>query len=118
MLNEEKDLLPISQVKWVFVPRYDELSVRALWPHVKEQKDVMKYIPDRFRKGQFCQRSYFFNILNTVMPEYVKKLLEHANNLRMNIRIAEGRKECLIISERWYQKLMEFPFISSKYNIG
>ena len=32
VLTEEKKLLPLNQVKYVNVPRYDELSVKKFWP--------------------------------------------------------------------------------------
>ena len=34
VLTEEKALLPLSDVKLVTVPNYDELSVKNLWPHM------------------------------------------------------------------------------------
>ena len=47
VLKEEKRLLPLSDVKYVKVPRYDELSVRRFWPIFREDENFMKYIPDK-----------------------------------------------------------------------
>ena len=33
-------------------------------------------------KGKLPSRVYFFNILNTVEPEYTHKLIAHANEMR------------------------------------
>ena len=116
VVNEEKDLLPVSEVKWVNMPQYDELSVSNLWPQVKTQKEVMKYIPSKFRKGQQCSRAYFFNVLNTVLPAYVDKLIKHANNKRMDAGIDDPKLDYIELSDRWYKELMAFPFVSSKQN--
>jgi len=32
ILKDEKKLLPLADVKYVNVPRYDELSVKRFWP--------------------------------------------------------------------------------------
>ena len=36
VLCEEKKLLEVSQVKFVNVPKYDELSVDSLWPKMQD----------------------------------------------------------------------------------
>ena len=32
VLAEEKELLPINNVRFINVPHYDEISVKSLWP--------------------------------------------------------------------------------------
>ena len=53
------------------MPPYDELSVKDLWPQMYDHKEFMKFFPSKFPKGRFPDRKYFFNIMNTVMEEYV-----------------------------------------------
>lgn len=36
VLTEEKELMPLSEVKLVTVPNYDELSVKNMWPHMQQ----------------------------------------------------------------------------------
>ena len=36
ILREDKDLLKMSEVKFVHVPKYEELSVKHLFPLLKE----------------------------------------------------------------------------------
>ena len=43
---EEKDLLPLKEVKWINVPLFDELSVVKIWPMTKENKQIKKYFPN------------------------------------------------------------------------
>ena len=39
----------------------------------------MQYFPDKFPKGRVPDREYFWNIMNTTMPEYTESLIKHAN---------------------------------------
>ena len=84
VLAEEKHLLSNNEVKPVNVPLYDELSVKKFYPMVLDDKEVMKYLPDPTPDIRLPDRKYFFNILNTVKPEYMKNVIEFANNQRMS----------------------------------
>ena len=79
VLNEEKELLPISEVRFVNVPMYDELGVKHLWPQMQNSSDFMKYFPDKLPKGRLPDREYFFNLMNTINPTYTAQLIKHAN---------------------------------------
>jgi len=71
VLNEQKKLLPLTDVKYVNVPRYDELSVRKFWPILRQDKTFMKFMPDKDNEHIFPEREYFWNIANTVQNDYV-----------------------------------------------
>ena len=79
ILAEEKELLPIKDVRFINVPMYDELSVKRLWPEMKNSPDFMKYFPDKLPKGRLPDRDYFFNVMNTVNGVYTEQLIKHAN---------------------------------------
>ena len=79
MLAEEKQLLFKSEVAFINVPRYEELSVKALWPQLSEDQDIAKYFPDEYRVGKGPGRDYFFNVVNTVQPDFLKRMVDHAN---------------------------------------
>ena len=68
-----------QEVSYIHVPQYDELSVKALWPEVKKDPVFMSYFPSVYPKNRGPPRDYFFNILNTKMPDYLAQILEHAN---------------------------------------
>ena len=42
----------------------------------------MQYLQDEYPKNRSPDRTYFFTILNTVHPEYVRDLIAHANSAR------------------------------------
>ena len=51
VLTEEKDLLPIREVKWVNMPKFDELSVKQIMPEVRKYPEFMHYFPSITRKS-------------------------------------------------------------------
>jgi len=79
VLCEEKQLLPLKKVKHICVPKYDELSVTNLYPDLSKRPDLMKYMPANMPKGRQPDRTYFFNVLNTIDEEYVANLIQFAN---------------------------------------
>ena len=79
----KKQLLMKQQVSYIAVPHYDEISVKALWPDVKKDGEFMQYFPAEYPKGRGPPREYFYNVLNTVRPDYLKQVLHHANEQRM-----------------------------------
>ena len=71
--------MELGNLRPINVPLYDELSVKKFYPMAQTDKKVMRYLPDPRPDGRLPDRTYFFNILNTVHPEYMKKVIEHAN---------------------------------------
>ena len=67
VLSGTKALLQVNEVKYVNVPMYDELSVVTLWPQMRSDAEFMKYFPSKMPKNRVPDRTYFFNILNTLM---------------------------------------------------
>ena len=84
VMAETKDLLPMARVRTVNVPLYDELSVTKFFPMFQGDEEVMRYLPDPTPDRRLPDRTYFFNVMNTLKPEYMQNIIEHANNLRMS----------------------------------
>ena len=80
-----KSLLGLSEVKYVNVPLYDELSVGNLWPRLQDYPEFLTYFPSKFPKGRLPDRTYMFNILNTVMTGYTQALIKHAKEQRTTV---------------------------------
>ena len=66
-----KQLMKKDQVKEISVPHYDEISVKHLWPDLKNDKAFTQYFADQYPKDKGPPREYFFNILNTLYPDYL-----------------------------------------------
>ena len=75
VLVEKKQLLSLSEVKHVHIPKYEELSVKKLWPLMWQVEDFMVYMPDPIPEGRLPERQYFWNVLNTVNSDYVSQLV-------------------------------------------
>ena len=71
-------LLKKKQVDYVHVSHYEELSVKNLWADLKETAVFKIYFQDVYPKDKLPCRKYFFDILNTVYPDYLRQIMEHA----------------------------------------
>lgn len=82
---EKKKLMTLVEVMFINVPYFDELSIKALWPDMKNNEQFMLFFPDELPKGRLPDRDYFFNILNTLQGEYLRALIDHANKMRKSV---------------------------------
>ncbi len=105
MLGGTKELLHLNQVKHVNMPPFDELSVKALWPDMRGHEEFMKYFPSKFPVGRLPDRSYFFNVMNTVMEGYVTQIIRHANKVRASKSHMAEANQTIEITDEWYEKL-------------
>ena len=117
ILVGKKHLLQKSAVDYVTVPEYDELSVVALFPTLRSEKEFMQYLPDKYPKGKNPPRDYFFNVLNTVHPEYLAQLMAHASEQRMSAHGAAQKDETIKITQYWDEQLKKMPYLSRSYLI-
>ena len=115
VLAEDKELIELKDVRWINVPLFDELSVVNIWPMTKENKQIMKYFPNKLPKGRVPDREYFFNILNTFQPLYVDQIIQHANAQRNSVASEAQAKETIEVSDKWWNALNASPFLSCEY---
>ena len=78
VLKGDKVLLPLQNVVKLEVPKYDELAVKNLEGHMKQDIAFMRYFPDSLPKGRHYDREYFFQILNHVHRDYTREIISHA----------------------------------------
>jgi|ETNmetMinimDraft_14_1059893.scaffolds.fasta_scaffold17713_3 hypothetical protein len=103
-----------KNVEQIKVPQYDELSVVQLWPQLQEDKQFAQYFPNAFHKDKGPARDYFFDILNTLYPDYLEQILCHACKLRHSVMDDEQRLDAIKISDDWLEELQSMPFTSCK----
>ena len=72
----------MEDLRQINIPKFDELSVKNIVPRFAEDPEVMRFLPNRLPKNKLPDRTYFFNVLNTVHPDYCKKIVDHANEQR------------------------------------
>ena len=71
VLADQKRLLKLSELRTVNVPKFDELSVKNIFPLIRQDAEVMLYFPDSYPKCREPDRTYTFNFLNTQCNKYV-----------------------------------------------
>ena len=101
VLAGEKQLMHKKAVDEVTVPHYDELSVKALYPMFAKDAEMMSYFPSQYPKGKSAPRKYFFDILNTLHPDYLQQVMAHANKQRMTSEGEAMARESIKISKYW-----------------
>ena len=114
ILAEDKQFMPMSEVKIINVPKYDEVSVKNLWPHCNGIPELMVYFPDKLPKNRLPDREFFFNILNSLNPSYVANIIEHATKMRNSAEGFNTDEQSIVVSQKMIGLLNQSPFISCK----
>ena len=115
LLDDEKKMLSMNDKRTPNVPKYDELSVKNIYPSIQTDPELMMYFPDKMAQNRLPDREYMFTILNTLKPDYVKKIILHASKMRNSAEGKGGEAEQISITDTWWKKLHEIPFVSCKY---
>ena len=101
VLAGKKQLFKKIQVHEIKVPKYDELSVKALYPTFTGDPIFKSYFPDRYPKNKGPTRESFFNILNTLYPDYLAQVMSHASKQRMSTDGEAMQGQAIQISKYW-----------------
>ena len=114
VLNGKKKLLKKQSVNYISVSAYQELSVVRLWPDMKDDPGLAPFFQDEYAGGKGPAREYFFNIVNTVYPDWLQQTVAHANNCRYAEAADPEQKNQILVTEEWEQALNALPFKSGK----
>ena len=112
VLSGQKRLLKLSEVNYICVPKYDEVSVRNLWGKLSNDEDFMKLMPTSLPKGRYPSREYVFNCLNTLRPDYCDKVVQTANQNRFSAQTQGSQDKNIAVNAEWHEALLKMPFIS------
>ena len=82
---------------------------------MKKIPEFQIYFPDKWPKGRYPDREYFYNVLNTTHHNYCQRLIAHANEQRFAASGQKAETNEIRISEEWWQKLNAMPFVSRKF---
>ena len=113
---EEKSLLKLNEVRYINVPRFDELSVENLENQFKSDAQLQRYLPDKLPKGRMPDRTYYFNVMNTLYPDYMAELIANANGKRYRVSDGEADHGGIKVSDDWWEQLNAVPFLTRKYS--
>ena len=71
----------MSEIKHIHVPNYAELSVKKVYPKVKQNAHVRRHLPD-YPSSIIPDRAYFYSVLSTLFPREVHALVVKARSNR------------------------------------
>jgi hypothetical protein len=111
----KKKALRQTNVHNIVVPHYEELSVKNLYDDAMKDELVRDYLPElEQNSSRFPEREFFFGILGTLRPQYLKKIIEDANKVRYEADVNDPQKDFIMLDTPWYEELMKYPYLSSK----
>ena len=67
----------MSQINKVNIPNFEELSVKNVYNKIANNNILMPYFPE-IEKSRMIDRSYFYDVLSTLYPEYVADMIHAA----------------------------------------
>ena len=115
VLAEKKRLIALKDVIFVNVPKYDEISVKNVWPMIQQDKELMAFFPEKLPKGRMPDRAYTFNVLNTLREDYVAGIIKHAQQQRNTAADNSMQAQFIRVTPAWQEQLEKIPFVSSKF---
>jgi hypothetical protein len=115
ILSETKLFLRSNEVNHMKVPLYQEISVKNLYDDAMQDPILKKYLPDPNQlSGKMPERDFFFGILCTLKNQYMKDVINDANEKRFKADEGGDKKEAIRLSDAWLEELMKHPYHSRK----
>ena len=118
ILEGSKKYLYQGQFKKFSVPVIEELGVKSMWPTAMTIPEFPDYVPDEWieTKGKKADRTFFWEIVSTLQPEYVMALINDVQQQRMDRKKAKKINPTVMqINDKWLHKLNSYPWVSGKY---
>ena len=103
-----------KQVEYIHVSHFQELSVKNLWANLKEDENFKVYFQDKYADERRPCRKYFFDILNTIYPDYLAQIMTYAAKERYTGEGSAKKEEAIKATESWYDELSKMPDVSCK----
>ena len=85
ILSGEKKLLTLKELRTISVPAHPELAVHKLYTEFASRAAIAVYMPPKLCKGRSLDKSYFWNVVNTLSPSEVQAMLKHDNSQRNSV---------------------------------
>ena len=85
-----------------------------MWDDLKGDEVFNVYFMDKYAKDKMPCRKYFFDILNTTYPEYLRQVMEFAAKQRYSAEGENKKEQAIKATDDWFEELNKMPFISCK----
>ena len=117
ILQGKKKCLLQRDVPSRTVPSWPELSVKNVYPQVREQcPEIMAYLPDpEDSASRLPPRDFFFAVLSALKPQEVDDMVNKAAAVRQPQKEnLQEQRWGLAITDEWMDRLLQFDYVSSK----
>lgn len=114
VLAGDKKVLDISEVTEFNVPRYSEFTLQSILDEVKNDPEVMSYLPELTAKNKKHSRKYLLTILSSLKPHYIKVLVTNANAERVKTSNLPAGAKPLSITPEYRSLIANTTFVSCK----
>ena len=104
----------------VGVPQDSEIKTSILWSKVKNDQDIVKYMPDYTQK-KTPNRQYLIDIINTIHPGVMKLLVLQLRAKKVKKREAKMKKYVIVKKsfakklKNWHSKRMDEKFKPGRF---
>ena len=115
ILNGSKSVFNLGEIRHINVPLYEELNVKKIFEHYKEEPLLKPYMPDKMAKGRQIDRTWFFNVFGTIFPQVLHEMIRNALSVRNDKSAEDEAKEKIEITEEFKNMLASINFKSSKF---
>jgi hypothetical protein len=112
VLEGKRTLLSNAEVRRIVWPNYAEISVKALWPEFSVREETAQYFPSYIPQGRQMDKTFFFNVLNTIVPEELEQILRYALVQRNDKATDPETKDVIMVTPEIEEELRKFPFVS------
>ena len=114
-MKDEKKVFERQNVACLFVPVWEEMGIKRVWPEAARITEFLMYFPDGWTATHKTERKFFYGILSTLAPNFVQAMVNEARQLRHNHRISRQMPvRQMNISSQWADLLLREPFVSCK----
>lgn len=74
-----------NEISPVNVPRYPELTIKAVTPYAMNHPKIKKYLPDLHTENPQIDRHFLFTIINTIEPEFFPNKLRQIESRKQAV---------------------------------
>ena len=101
ILAGHKRLIPLHQVKFLSVGKYEEIAIKHVYNKLHEREELKPYFPDKIPKGRQIDKSYFWNVCHSIFPEEIGQMIKYSNDQRHAKTSQDQEAEKIFVSEEW-----------------
>ena len=111
IMTNVKKVLRRFEVRQLRVPLWAELGLKKIWDVAMEIPGFVDHVPKEWiKRKSIRERGFFWGVLSTIRPSFVKALVHDCHKQRVALRMArEEEPRPVEVSQDWADLLLEHP---------